>query len=139
MIAHALMERFPNAPRDKLGEAMVLAADISDRTAKREQLAGQRALAVRDFLAKNSYAHLEEACDLCGILVGWVSGVRIHCRFGSIKHLLAVILGHNGECPTRGTKANANMTRLPVDSPKKESQPERGLSCPYAIWIVSGD
>ncbi len=65
-IAQALMERFPNAPRDKLGEAMVLAADISDRTAKREQLAGQRALAVRDFLAKNSYARLEEACGDLG-------------------------------------------------------------------------
>ncbi len=64
-IAQALMERFPNAPREKLGEAMVLAADISDRTAKREQLAGQRTLAVRDFL-KNSYAHLEEACGDLG-------------------------------------------------------------------------
>ena len=39
-IAQALMERFPDAPREKLGEAMVLAADIGDRTATREQLAG---------------------------------------------------------------------------------------------------
>ncbi len=65
-IAQALLERFPNAPREKLGEAMVLAADISDRTASREQLAGRRALAIRDFLAKNSYAHLEEACGDLG-------------------------------------------------------------------------
>ncbi len=65
-IAQFLLERFPDAPREKLGEAMVLAADISDRTAKREQLAGQRALAVGDFLAKNSYARLEEACGDLG-------------------------------------------------------------------------